>query len=334
MLAQRFLSFFLALLTLVAVAAATASPFLCTGGSIYFTANTADSLLYHNPDLLHDLYVFKCVTTVVFTADSGGDAANHTTVLEHERGLEEAYKFMNDASYRLAKTTRDNSDSEQSAHPESGKEELVRTETMIKVGKHNITASSLGGMPNAQILYLRLPASTQTGQGYEAFGNETLKRLYKKQIPHITTTDGTAMYTLDDMKDVISTILRDRKANTLRVLNHLASLLADDDDDVEVEHPDRIVSAKLVVDVVKEEQIKGSIQAYASDFMRKLDANLNTADFNDKAATYFEYAKRAPDRCQSLKECADRLKDAQAASHPYDEQDYISRFLKREYYAS
>ena len=67
-------------------------------GSIYFTAHTIDSLLFQNPDLYHDLYVFKCITTIVLTADSGGEAANHTRLLELERGLENAYKFMSDVS--------------------------------------------------------------------------------------------------------------------------------------------------------------------------------------------------------------------------------------------
>ena len=51
-------------------------------------------MLFQNPDLLHDLYVFKCVTTVVFTADTGGETANDTRVREIERGLEDAYRFM------------------------------------------------------------------------------------------------------------------------------------------------------------------------------------------------------------------------------------------------
>ena len=59
---------------------------------MYFSAHPVDSLLYQNPDLFHDLYVYKCATTVVFTTGDRGVAGNLSMSLE--RGLEAAYARM------------------------------------------------------------------------------------------------------------------------------------------------------------------------------------------------------------------------------------------------
>jgi hypothetical protein len=59
---------------------------------VYFSAHPVDGLLYQNPDLLHDLYVFKCATTVVMTSGDRGLDTNYSRSLE--RGLQEAYVLM------------------------------------------------------------------------------------------------------------------------------------------------------------------------------------------------------------------------------------------------
>jgi hypothetical protein len=209
--------------------------------------------LYQNPDIFHDLYVFKCVTTVVFTAGGGGEPANYTRMLLRERGIEKAYNFMSEPA---------------------GAEEPIRDESTVLIGKHNISASTFESMSNVQILYLRLPESMHTGQGYDTYGGESLKKLYENEIRDITTIDKNATYTLHDLKSIIATILRERRPNYIRVLNHLVSMPTNED---ESDHADYIVSAKLVVDVIKEEGIKANIQTYAEDFLHRLDPNLISA---------------------------------------------------------
>ncbi|KAI4914904.1 hypothetical protein J4E90_004940 [Alternaria incomplexa] len=313
-------------------------------GSIYFTGHTVDSLLFQNPDLYHDLYVFKCVTTVVFTADSGGEVANNTRVQEMERGLEDAYSFMSDvASVRPDGTQSISSSNEEAPrkapqetlilHNETNQYTTVANETTVQIGKHTIVSSSLLGLSNAQILYLRLPDSTYFGEGYKAYSEESLKKLYSADISEITTTDGKAAYTIDDLKDIIATILRDRRANQIRVMNYQSALSTDNDDD-QLDHADRIVSAKLVMDVVEEEEIGGNVTAYACDSLRILSTNnLETPDYIKKVDAFFEYAKRDPDMCQSLDECGQRRQNIKDPSKvKYNEVDHVANFLKREYY--
>jgi hypothetical protein len=228
-------------------------------GSIYFTGHNADSLLYQNPDVLRELYVYKCVTTVVFTSDTGGEAANETRVVERESALEEAYRFMNAAPTEEQAKWVHGDNSDEPFRGASIQYELPpRKATTIQVGKYNISASSFDDMPNVQILYLRLPDSPHDGSGYDAYG-ESLKKLYQKKIPSITTVDQTATYTLQDLKDVITTILRERRATDIGILNHKIDFETDDSLDTEQEHTDRITSAKIVLDVIGEANISANV---------------------------------------------------------------------------
>ncbi|EDU44743.1 predicted protein [Pyrenophora tritici-repentis Pt-1C-BFP] len=241
-----FLAILLAVLLTSALASTPTSPFPCTG----------DGLLFQNPDLLHDLFVFKCVTTVVFNADTGGEAANESQ------------------------------------------------------------------------------SSTFYGQGYQAYGKETLKKLYSADIPAISSTDGRNRYTVAELKDVVATILGFRRAKDIRVLDYVDSFSVTDTDDVQLEHADRVASAKIVVDAVREKGIPGTVKGYACDALRNLKNNLHTPDYIKKFAAFFEYARHDPDMCQSLQECGDRLRKINAYTDDYDEGNHIYEFLKREYYAS
>lgn len=84
--------------------------------------------------------------------------------------------------------------------------------------------------------------------------------LYSADISQITATDAAATCTVRDLKNIIATILNERRADDIHVLNYLASL-STGQDDYQLEHADRIVSAKLVMDVVKEEGIETRVVA-------------------------------------------------------------------------
>jgi hypothetical protein len=179
--------------------------------------------------------------------------------VERESALEEAYRFMNAApTEEQAKWVHANNLDEpfqgapvQNALP-------PRNATTVQVGKYNISASSFDDMLNVQILYLRLPDSPYDGSGYDAYG-ESLKKLYQEKIPSITTVDQNATYTLQDLKDIIATILREKRAADIGILNHKIDFEMDDSLDTEQEHTDRITSAKIVWDVIGEANISANV---------------------------------------------------------------------------
>jgi hypothetical protein len=197
--------------------------------STYFNAHPADGLLYQNPDLLHDLCVLKCVTTVVSTSGDRGFPESHSLSLEH--GLEAAHGWMRDAR-------KDDSDWQA---------------TSVRVGKYKVRIHSHKELPSIQIAYLRLPDGGPSGQGYETNTIESLNKLYTGDVKSITTTDRSATYTLKSLKDLIAAILLDRKATKIGVLDYRAAI---SDRDNRSDHADHVVSAKIAVDVMKRKRVR------------------------------------------------------------------------------
>jgi hypothetical protein len=169
------------------------------------------------------------VTTVVLTSGDRGVGGNFSLSLE--RGLQQAYAHM--AGVPVTDPTQE--------------------ETTVRVGTHDIHSWSLRGAPNIQIIYLRLPDDSQSGQGYVVRPGASLARLYRTEIDSIRSTDGLAVYTLRDLKEIIGPILHTRKPKDVRMLDHKA--------DEHHDHPDHIISAKLVQRVVTGERIRAKIHA-------------------------------------------------------------------------
>ncbi|KAF2640296.1 hypothetical protein P280DRAFT_526606, partial [Massarina eburnea CBS 473.64] len=203
-------------------------------GSLYFSAHPSDSLLYQQPDLYHDFYVFKCITSVVFTSGNRGFGGNFSRSLEN--GLEAAYAFMVDP---LAK-------------------DLSWEETTVQIETFNVTMRFLKDTPNIQILYLRLPDGASDGSGYRVTHRQSLKKLYQNTIRSITTIDGESTYTLQSLSNLIASVLRQSAPRDIRVLDFKASIPKDGQ--LDGEHADHTVTARLVVDVVEKTKLEGDIR--------------------------------------------------------------------------
>ena len=156
-----------------------------------------------------------------------------------ERGLQEAYASM--AGLSVSDPTRE--------------------EKTIRVGTHYVRSWSLRDMPNIQILYLRLPDGSPSGRGHDVYERQSLAKLYNKEIDSITSTDGLAVYTLRDLKELIAFILYVRKPNDVRMLDHKAAYTIGEEDPEHDDHSDHIVSAKLVHRVVTGEKIEARVHA-------------------------------------------------------------------------
>jgi hypothetical protein len=132
--------------------------------------------------------------------------------------------------------------------------EKAWSETRVKLNCKPVLSRSLRVTPNVQILYLRLPDGRTDGEGYEANGGESLKKLYKKKIKTITAIDGSERYTLENLKDLIATVLKQRNPRDIRVLDF--KMPVPEGNEECYDHTDHSVSARLVVDVVKRDNIK------------------------------------------------------------------------------
>ncbi|KAF2477814.1 uncharacterized protein BDR25DRAFT_364780 [Lindgomyces ingoldianus] len=300
---RYFLVLFSLVLFLVSKSSDAERPFHCEG------AHPADGLLYQNPDLFHDFYVFKCVTTVLFTSgDRGRTTGNFSYMLE--RGLEDAYSYM-------AGTAPD---------------ETAWDETHVQFNGKVILFRSLKDVPQVQILYLRLPSGTADGSGYAANDGESLKRLYDGDIKSLTAIDGSSTYTLESLQDLLGAILKKRAACDIRVLDFKTPLPGKNNDGSD--HADHSVSAKVVVDVWKREQLGGNLRGYAANFMRRLSPTLNvsTMDYRVKLNVFLQYAAQDKDMCKDYDNCF----EVERSGGPYLDEDFkfVPTWMEREYYVS
>ncbi|KAF1930310.1 uncharacterized protein M421DRAFT_58929, partial [Didymella exigua CBS 183.55] len=236
-------------------------------GTIYFAAHPADTLLYQNPDLFHDLYVYKCVTTVIFTSGDRGIVGNMSRTLEH--GLEAAYSWTNGLAI----------------------DNQTWSANTVQIGRNNVTVSRPQDVYNVQIIYLRLPGGGPVGSGYARNKGESLRKLYTGDIKAVTTTDGRATYTLKCLQDFLAAILIESGATDVRVLDYKTGI--PDEEDEREDHADHVVSARLVVDVMKHMNSTAKLRGYAASFARRFDANLNETglDFKRKVAAFLTYAE-------------------------------------------
>jgi hypothetical protein len=204
-------------------------------GSVYFAAHPVDLLLYQNPALFHDLYVFKCTTLVLFTSGDRGIIGNYSRFLE--RGFEEAVSYMNQQPLN---STWDTSE--------------------VQLNGKLVSLHSPRELPHVQVVYLRLPNSAPDGQAYPANDGGSLKKLYNKKITTLATTDGSAVYTLESLQDLIATIINKRGAGNINVLDY--KTVVPEDNEKYCDHADHSVSARLVAEVMEKENITTHLRGY------------------------------------------------------------------------
>lgn len=204
-------------------------------GSIYFAAHPADLLLYQNPALFHDFYVFKCTTAVLFTSGDRGIVGNYSRLLE--RGFEEAVLYMNRQPLNSTWDTLD-----------------------VQFNGKLVLLHSPRELPHVQAIYLRLPNATPDGQSYPANDGGSLKKLFNNEINTLAATDGSAIYTLESLKDLIVTILKKREASDIHVLDYKTPI--PEDYETHCDHADHSVSARLVAEVIENENITTHLRGY------------------------------------------------------------------------
>ncbi|KAF1963415.1 hypothetical protein CC80DRAFT_541349 [Byssothecium circinans] len=280
----------------------------CKGGTIYFSAHPVDSLLYQQPDLFHDFYVYKCLLSVVFTTGDRGIGGNSSQSLEV--GLEAAYAYMAGAS-----------------------DKNIWEETIVQINDYNVTKRNLKGTPTIQILYLRLPDGASDGGGYRVTHSQSLKKLYQGNIRSITTADGESTYTLRSLMDLVASVIKQSEAQEIRVLDFKAPV--PNDGELDSEHADHAISARLVMDAVNGEHIQVYLRGYAGNFMRHLDPTMNAthSDFFIKADTFFQYAEHDSHICHTHEECYNQFQERSPDGLSQDVK-YVINWLEREYWVS
>jgi LmbE family N-acetylglucosaminyl deacetylase len=152
--------------------AAWAPPASCrNGSSMYIAAHEDDTILFMNPDLLHDIQARRCVRTVFVTA---GDAdAGQSYWSSREQGAEAAYAEM------------------------AG---VADTCSVADAGipGHPMPLVTLSGAPRISIVFMRLPNSYSS----------LMEKLYTGAISRVTAVDGSSSYTRPDLTSTLTSLMK------------------------------------------------------------------------------------------------------------------------------
>jgi hypothetical protein len=133
-------------------------------------------------------------------------------------------------------------------------------ESNMTMNNRSIVSRFLKDLPNVQVIYLRLPSSMPDGQAHSGSEEGTLKQLYTTQVQNLTTTDNNTVYTIFFLRELLSSIMAERKANDIRVMDYRAAL--PDINERGCEHADHSVSARIVLDAMRYGRYQANVQGY------------------------------------------------------------------------
>lgn len=205
-----------ALLLAQAPRALAAGP--CVGKVMYFAAHQDDTLLFQSPALLEDIQANKCVQTVFLTA---GDAGRPASYWEgRELGAEVAYAQM--AGVASSWT-----------HSEPTFE------------GHKLHVENLDGQPGVSIVSMRLPDGGIEGEGFPAYGNQSLEKLWHgghAEVPAISSikaVDNSTTYTYQGLIDTLAAQINSFDPERIETQNYTVPFNSAD-------HPDHVGTGKFV----------------------------------------------------------------------------------------
>jgi hypothetical protein len=284
-------------LVLVALTATARAAEPCTSKVMYIAAHADDTLLFQSPDLLRDVRSNHCVQTVFLTA---GDAGNPDPSYweGRETGAEVAYAQMAGVANSW-------------------------TSSQISVEGHSIHQETLNGQPGISILYMRLPDGGIGGEGSDAFGDQSLLKLWRDgngggpSISSIEAVDGSATYAYQGLIDTLEVLMDSYGVRQIATQNYLQSYPGPD-------HSDHVATADFVQKAhfayPGAHRLSG-YQGYEVSLpaMSPPPQNVFGADLFDKQHVFYAYGKHDEDACTSDSECA---------STPY------AKWLERQYYAA
>lgn len=165
-----------------------AAPTDCTGGALTIVAHPDDDLLFLNPQILQDIEAGRCARTVFTTAGEAGEGPDYWLGLED--GIRATYAQM------------------------AGVDDVwSASDAGVTAGQ--ISVHTLTDAPHVSVVFLRIPDGFDGG-GSEAYGWESLAKLWDGEIPLVHTVDSAQWYTRDEVRDILVQLMASFDARTVR----------------------------------------------------------------------------------------------------------------------
>jgi LmbE family N-acetylglucosaminyl deacetylase len=247
----------------------------CSAGkSMNIVAHQDDDILFLNPDIQHDIDNSYCVETIYMTAGNGQDTGDFME--RRENGAKAAYATM------------------------AGEDNDWTDSTRTLLG-NVIKVSTLDDQPEITLVFLRLPDGGDGG--YYTNNYETMKKLWTNVIGTNSAVDESAIYTRQELIDVLALSMAVYAPTTVRTLDYEASYSNDD-------HDDHNTAAYFAREAHRASSlVSHSFVGYQAYPKSSEDENVFGSDLTASQNTYFAYnavvnaAEPPQNKCISLSQC-------------------------------
>src|SRR6266545_5878557 len=161
----------------------------CSGSSLYAAAHEVDSILFEDPDLPRQIQNGRCVQTIFLTAGDAGNSSSYW--LGREDGVKASYAQMAGVSNSW-------------------------TQSDAGISGHPMPLFTLDANPGVTVIFMRLPDGKYTGNGFAAYGYESMQKLWQGSISTMHVVDGTSSYTKSDLISTLTTLMTAFQADQIR----------------------------------------------------------------------------------------------------------------------
>lgn len=266
----------------VTVTVTATTPETCTAHTMQIVAHPDDDLLFVNPDILRDIEAGHCVRTVFVTT---GDANRDDSYWpRREDGVRAAYAIMAGA-------------------------DDAWTETTIAIAGNDLTTVTLDAAPAISLVFMRLPDGNRRGTGNRIHDFESLKRLWEGDIPTISAVDGTATYDRESLQRILTGLIDDFRASTVRTQDRTIEFGAGD-------NADHTATALFVREAAQMSPAEHTVVAYLGYPSWRRTPNVSGNDLGVKAAAIVAYAAHDPKMCVEP-QCVDAIVASIRATRRY-----------------
>jgi LmbE family N-acetylglucosaminyl deacetylase len=251
-------------------AALTPLPATCAGKtSVNISAHQDDDLLFMSPDVLNDIHDGHCIVSVYVTSGDAGQGQSYRQ--SREAGAEAAYSFMYAAPNKWL---------EKYAH----------------LNNHLVTLDTLASNQGIELIFMHLPDGGLHGEGFNGTGDSSIGSLRDGSLPSITSEDGLATYSRQDMIDFMLALYNVESPSTIRTLNYSQDLRDGD-------HNDHHATGYFAQEAFKNYEGTAVLKAYSGYPMKQWPVSIHDGNAVQKLLTFLVYAQHDPAVCQTIAEC-------------------------------
>jgi LmbE family N-acetylglucosaminyl deacetylase len=243
---------------------------------MYIAAHEDDTLLFQSPALLADIKANHCVRTVFLTA---GDSGEGSTYWEgRETGAEVAYAQM----AGVASTW---------------------VGSQVNVKGQSIHVETLSGAPGISIYYLRLPDGGIEGEGFPAYSNQSLRKLWNggngasPSIASIKAVDNSATYSYSGLLETLTSLMNSFGPRDVATQNYEVSIVGPD-------HADHVSAAKFTRVAQKTYAAAHLLTGFHGYETSVEPENVSGAQLAEKSAAFYAYGAHDHEACVSAEKCA------------------------------